>query len=253
MKSKLILGIGILSFTISGCSLSNDDKSMSESVEREPVENTMQNSNLTQREHVYLMNTDQRIISNADLDDKTDIEIRLIKNEILARHGYVFSDDAVMKNYFSNQIWYEPNVNFSQKDLTGIELENFDFIKNYLAEREKKVEEVTEKPVEVQTVIVEKNIIVQTPAPSTPAPAAPAPIQETQNRIYYCCASDYATLRAKPSTKSTALDKIYTRDSVVFLGVSEPFYYVRYNGKEGYVLSKFLSENINAPLNYDQR
>lgn len=71
------------------------------------------------------------------------------------------------------------------------------------------------------------------------------------NKKYlYCCASDFATLRNKPSRSGSEIVKITTREKVEYLGRDGEFYYVSYKGDKGYVLADFFSEDINAPLNY---
>lgn len=69
-------------------------------------------------------------------------------------------------------------------------------------------------------------------------------------KYLYCCASDFATLRNRPSRSGSEIVKITTREKVEYLGRDGEFYYVSYNGKKGYVLAEFFSEDINAPLNY---
>lgn len=66
----------------------------------------------------------------------------------------------------------------------------------------------------------------------------------------YCRASDYATLRSIPSRKGKRLAKVNSRESVVYLGSTEEFYYVVYQGKRGYVLKDYFSVSEYAPLNY---
>lgn len=66
----------------------------------------------------------------------------------------------------------------------------------------------------------------------------------------YCRASDYATLRSVPSRKGSSLAKIKSRESVVYLGSTQEFYYVAYQGKRGYVLKDYFSVSAYAPLNY---
>ncbi|MBE6824369.1 MAG: PASTA domain-containing protein [Ruminococcaceae bacterium] len=73
-----------------------------------------------------------------------------------------------------------------------------------------------------------------------------------QSTIMYCCANQYVTLRASASRSATALDKVYCRESVEYVGESGEFYRVKYGAKYGYVLKKFFSTDPNAPLNYDK-
>jgi len=54
--------------------------------------------------------------------------IRLMRNEIYARHGYVFSS-ADLKAYFSKQPWYKPLNNNAAVKLNAIETLNIDLLK----------------------------------------------------------------------------------------------------------------------------
>jgi serine/threonine protein kinase len=78
---------------------------------------------------------------------------------------------------------------------------------------------------------------------------AQAPV--TKN-ILYVCASDFVTLRASPSTSARAIVRINVREPVERLSESGGWTEIRYNGQTGYALSKFLSSDPNAPLNYDE-
>ena len=59
--------------------------------------------------------------------------LRIIRNEILARHGYTFAN-AELKTYFSKQPWYEPKNNQNPK-LSNIEKLNISLIKTIEAEK----------------------------------------------------------------------------------------------------------------------
>ncbi|MBQ6653063.1 MAG: YARHG domain-containing protein [Prevotella sp.] len=59
--------------------------------------------------------------------------LRIMRNEILARHGYTFAD-AATKNYFSKQPWYEAKGNQNPK-LSDIEKLNISLIKTIEAEK----------------------------------------------------------------------------------------------------------------------
>ena len=75
-------------------------------------------------------------------------------------------------------------------------------------------------------------------------------VSQSNYVILYCCASDYVTLRDRPSRSGNEITKIYTRDSVKYLSSTGDFYYVDYNGDKGYVLKEFFSQDKNAALNY---
>lgn len=55
----------------------------------------------------YLFPTDSQYITNADLDNFTQQEIVLLRNEIYARHGCNFQDETI-RNYFLSKSWYHP-------------------------------------------------------------------------------------------------------------------------------------------------
>lgn len=92
----------------------------------------------------------------------------------------------------------------------------------------------------------------QTPIPTAPPATMPAPTPESTEKILYCCASEYVTLRSIASRSGAALARIYTREAVIYLGTDGEFYYVSYRGQNGYVLKDFFSEDPDAPLNYDK-
>lgn len=54
--------------------------------------------------------------------------IRYARNEIFARHGYIF-DDQHLQDYFNNQSWYVPQT--KNVSLSSIEQANVNFLKQY--------------------------------------------------------------------------------------------------------------------------
>ncbi|MBQ6613148.1 MAG: YARHG domain-containing protein [Alistipes sp.] len=72
--------------------------------------------------------TSSRYISESDLYGMSLADLRIMRNEIYARHGYIFKTQE-MKQYFAQQSWYRPisaNVTLSQ-----IEQHNVSVIKAY--------------------------------------------------------------------------------------------------------------------------
>lgn len=55
-------------------------------------------------------------------------DLRILRNEIYARHGRVFKD-AELQKYFESQTWYQPNPEFKDEELTEIEFQNLAKIK----------------------------------------------------------------------------------------------------------------------------
>ncbi len=78
----------------------------------------------------YLFPSDSEYITDSDLEGKTKEEVALIRNEIYARHGYVFNTEAYQE-YFAQKEWYQPDPGFSEAQLNEIELANKDFLVEY--------------------------------------------------------------------------------------------------------------------------
>ena len=56
----------------------------------------------------YLFPTDTAVITDKQLSSLTRIELILIRSEIYARHGYVFSDRG-LQDFFTIRTWYKPD------------------------------------------------------------------------------------------------------------------------------------------------
>jgi serine/threonine protein kinase len=77
--------------------------------------------------------TSSRLISDTDLEGRSEVELDVIRNEIFARHGRRFRD-AELQGYFNNQDWYSPiyEPDIFPDDLLGdIERQNVQFIADY--------------------------------------------------------------------------------------------------------------------------
>ena len=81
----------------------------------------------------YLYPSNIQYISESELNGFSENKIALIRNEIYARHGYVFKKEPY-KTYFSSKNWYIPNVNFSENMFNEFEKYN----KNLIVEYEKR-------------------------------------------------------------------------------------------------------------------
>lgn len=78
----------------------------------------------------YLYPSDRQYITTDELDLYTHEEIVLIRNEIYARHGYIFQTTDI-QNYFASKSWYYPNSNYDESLLNSIEKANIDTIVEY--------------------------------------------------------------------------------------------------------------------------
>ena len=63
-------------------------------------------------------------------------QLRILRNEILARHGMIFKSTD-LKSLFSKQPWYIPNKDYSDDMLTPIDKQNIDLILSIESKRKK--------------------------------------------------------------------------------------------------------------------
>lgn len=78
----------------------------------------------------YIFPSDRQYITESDMagwDQKTAL---LARNEIFARHGYVFQTQEI-QNYFAAKSWYTPNSSYDGSDLSDVEKANVDTISAY--------------------------------------------------------------------------------------------------------------------------
>lgn len=63
----------------------------------------------------YLFASDQQFYSESDFKEVPPLIIHLAKNEIYARHGYIFKDED-LNYYFCGQLWYLPETDAEEFD-----------------------------------------------------------------------------------------------------------------------------------------
>ena len=71
----------------------------------------------------------ERKLRESDILGFDGVTLRLARNEIFARHGYVFKTPE-MSEYFKSKSWYSPDPNY-KGDLNDIERYNVNFIKDF--------------------------------------------------------------------------------------------------------------------------
>ncbi len=79
-----------------------------------------------------LSESDSRYYTAEELGGLTKDELRLARNEIYARHGYIFNDTE-LREYFESQSWYQSTVEaaaFDNSVLNQYEKANIDLIKS---------------------------------------------------------------------------------------------------------------------------
>jgi hypothetical protein len=69
----------------------------------------------------------ERILTAVDLSDINIDQLKIMRNEIYARHGFIFQTGD-MKIYFESQKWYKPLYNDISNQLSNIEKTNVDFL-----------------------------------------------------------------------------------------------------------------------------
>lgn len=72
----------------------------------------------------------ERVLSEEEVANSVKSELRLMRNEIYARHGYAFKMKD-MRAQFENKDWYMPTNTDVRGMLTEIEKKNVDLIKRY--------------------------------------------------------------------------------------------------------------------------
>ncbi|PKG43540.1 YARHG domain-containing protein [Psychroflexus sp. MES1-P1E] len=69
------------------------------------------------------------VIREQELQKLASKELKLMRNEIFARYGYMFREGGEMEAHFSSKKWYEPKCKNVDSFLTVIELLNIELIK----------------------------------------------------------------------------------------------------------------------------
>lgn len=70
-----------------------------------------------------------RLLTTSDLVDRSPWELRVMRNEIFARHGYIFKTPE-MRSYFAGQRWYSPRRDDVSMLLSEIEAQNVKLIRS---------------------------------------------------------------------------------------------------------------------------
>ena len=78
----------------------------------------------------YIFPSDRVYLTTEMLDELSKDELALLRNEIYARHGYVFNLEEY-KTYFNRKSWYRPNDYFDESMFNEIEKANKDLIVEY--------------------------------------------------------------------------------------------------------------------------
>ncbi|MFB5198183.1 YARHG domain-containing protein [Neobacillus sp. KR4-4] len=88
---------------------------------------TEQESSRPSSSEYILPASDKKVLGEADVANLTKGQLRIARNEIYARHGYVFQSED-LQTYFSSKSWYQQEPDFDGS-LNEVEKENINFIK----------------------------------------------------------------------------------------------------------------------------
>jgi uncharacterized Zn finger protein (UPF0148 family) len=72
----------------------------------------------------------EKVLTINDIINLNKFELKIMRNEIYARHGYIFKT-AEMRTYFESQSWYTPIYDDVTSFLTDTEKKNIELIKSY--------------------------------------------------------------------------------------------------------------------------
>ena len=103
----------------------NNEKVMNDDIYNQ-VDNSLSIGNEFQNSDYIFSNSDTTYLSDYELQNLDKNMLALARNEIFARHGYVFSEEPFV-TYFNNKVWYTPNPNFKGDDseLNQYEIANY--------------------------------------------------------------------------------------------------------------------------------
>lgn len=114
-------------------SATSDFSETTETINPSSGENTLPNNTLDNSSNDFIFpNSSVEILKDYQLTELSKEKLALARNEIFARHGYIFQTEP-FKSYFPKKSWYKPNPNFkgSYDELNEAERYNVDLIKKY--------------------------------------------------------------------------------------------------------------------------
>ena len=74
-----------------------------------PGNQTSTETEMVSNDGGYYHITSSRLLTEEDIKGKTKHELRIMRNEIYARHGYIFKD-PILRDYFMQKSWYKPTT-----------------------------------------------------------------------------------------------------------------------------------------------
>lgn len=149
MKTIIII-LTFLSFCFDGCKHDKTENETNKSYELKERELDLKEKELELKEkemqdkervnsensntgiNGYYPEVSLTILSDSDLNNRDAWELRIMRNEVFARYGYIFKLPE-LREYFLKQNWYIPRYEDVSNMLTPLEKENIEKIKRYEA------------------------------------------------------------------------------------------------------------------------
>ncbi|AIQ65065.1 hypothetical protein PSTEL_20020 [Paenibacillus stellifer] len=94
------------------------------------VSAAVEKPNFYQLENYVIPESSKVVLTEQDVYELSPYKLNYARNEIYARHGYIFKD-ADYSAYFSEKSWYKKNPAFNESLLSGVEKKNLQFLKAY--------------------------------------------------------------------------------------------------------------------------
>lgn len=109
----------------------NEENITQETEETQETEKTEEIKEVKNDKEYFIQDSNVRYLTEEELSQYTKEELPFIRNEIFARHGYIFSNEKY-SSYFESKDWYTPNPDFkgNPDELNNIEYQNIKLIKS---------------------------------------------------------------------------------------------------------------------------
>ena len=96
-----------------------------------PDNQTSTETEMVSNDGGYYHITSSRLLTEEDIKGFSKSDLKIMRNEIFARHGYIFRD-PMLQEHFSRMPWYTPQQDdISQITLSSVEQNNVLFIQRY--------------------------------------------------------------------------------------------------------------------------
>lgn len=110
--------------------LESKEKEIEELKNSTSIESKKENFNYYAKQFGKYPEGSNKRLNHSDVSYLSKYELKIMRNEIFARHGYIFNTSA-MSQYFSGQSWYRPLHKDVSSKLSRTEKDNVNFIKSY--------------------------------------------------------------------------------------------------------------------------